>query len=264
MNKYVLFAPHVDDEMIGCWRLLEGKQISQVYYFYDVTEIREKEARLAGLTYCFEPVFDEFDFSKVPNDVTILAPNIRDSHPDHKMVNHLAKKLPNRKKYYSIDMNVRREVLISPTVKLATLLKTYPSQASLFKSNAKYHLFESLLSDDSSKMIWVTFQKEGIHNYPEAATDPKLLDVSFLAHPHRHIFKFKVSIEVFSNNRDIEFIQFKRWLESLYSSMEIHYKSCEMLSDELYLQIMKKYPNRSVKIEISEDGENGSSVEYML
>jgi hypothetical protein len=71
------------------------------------------------------------------------------------------------------------------------------------------------------KMIWVTFQKEGIHKYPAALTDPNLAtgdeyDVSFLGYPHRHIFHFKVAIEVFHDDRDIEFIQFKRWLENLY------------------------------------------------
>jgi hypothetical protein len=42
------------------------------------------------------------------------------------------------------------------------------------------------------KKIWVTFQKEGIHCYPAAATDDKLKEVSFLANPHRHMFHFKV------------------------------------------------------------------------
>ena len=45
----------------------------------------------------------------------------------------------------------------------------------------------------SKRMIWVTFQKEGIHKYPAALDDPKLAtggwdDVSFLGYPHRHIF----------------------------------------------------------------------------
>jgi len=59
------------------------------------------------------------------------------------------------------------------------------------------------------KQIWVTFKKEGIHKYPAALEDPKLEDVSFLGYPHRHIFHFKVWIEVFHDDRDIEFIQFK-------------------------------------------------------
>ena len=82
-------------------------------------------------------------------------------------------------------------------------------------------------------MIWVTFRKEGIHMYPAAATDPKLAtgdeyDVSFLGTPHRHIFHFKVYIQVFDDDRDIEFIQFKRWLEKCYSdgTLELNHKSC--------------------------------------
>ena len=121
------------------------------------------------------------------------------------------------------------------------------------------------------KMIWVTFQKEGIHCYPAAATDPNLAtgdqyDVSFLANPHRHIFHFRVWLSVTHNDRDVEFIQFKRWLEQLYSSaqgvLSLDHKSCEMMSDELYDMISNKYPDREVWIEVSEDGENGSFIKY--
>jgi len=114
-----------------------------------------------------------------------------------------------------------------------------------------------------TKYIWVTFQREGIHCYPAAATDPKLADVSFLASPHRHIFHFKVWIEVDHSDRAIEFIQFKRWLESLYTGLlELNYKSCEMIAEDLYEQINKKYPNREVWIEVSEDGENGAFLQF--
>lgn len=122
-----------------------------------------------------------------------------------------------------------------------------------------------------NKMIWVTFRKEGIHKYPAALTDPNLAtgdkyDVSFLGHPHRHIFHFRVWIGVTHNDRDIEFIQFKRWLEELYNGdqavLQLDYKSCEMMSDDLYDIISKKYPNREVWIEVSEDGENGSFIKY--
>ena len=90
--------------------------------------------------------------------------------------------------------------------------------------------------------IWVTFRKEGIHKYPAALDDPKLAtgdeyDVSFLGYPHRHIFHFKVGIEVFHDDRDIEFIH-------------------------LYAEINKKYPNRDIEIDVSEDGENGSHTVY--
>jgi len=120
-----------------------------------------------------------------------------------------------------------------------------------------------------AKFIFVTFQKEGIHCYPAAATDPNLAtgdeyDVSFLATPHRHIFHFRVWLSVTHNDRDVEFIQFKRWLENLYkdSILKLDYKSCEMMSDDLYDVISQKYPGREVWIEVSEDGENGSFIKY--
>lgn len=123
--------------------------------------------------------------------------------------------------------------------------------------------------ESASKMIWVTFRKEGIHKYPAALDDPNLAtgdeyDVSFLGYPHRHIFHFKVWIDVHHNDRDIEFIQFKRWLEKLYSekTLELDYKSCEMMSDDLFDKIQERYPERSVWIEVSEDGENGSFIKY--
>jgi len=122
---------------------------------------------------------------------------------------------------------------------------------------------------NSYKMIWVTFRKEGLHKYPAALDDPKLAtgkadDVSFLGYIHRHIFHFKVAIQVFHDDRDIEFIQFKRWCEGLYNDgvLELDFKSCEMISDDLYLRIATRYPGRNVRIEVSEDGENGCEISY--
>ena len=61
--------------------------------------------------------------------------------------------------------------------------------------------------------IWVTFKKEGISNIrwhwmiPKLATGDEY-DVSFLGYSQTYIH-FKVEIQVFSNDRDIEFIRSK-------------------------------------------------------
>ena len=120
--------------------------------------------------------------------------------------------------------------------------------------------------------IWVTFSQEGVHYYPGADTNPATAtgdwdDVSFLGYKHRHIFHFKVWIEVFHDDRDIEFIQFKRWLQRLYNQddvLELNNKSCEMIADELYKVINDKYPNRFVRISVAEDNENGCEMEYFV
>ena len=113
----------------------------------------------------------------------------------------------------------------------------------------------------ADKMIYVTFQKEGIHKYP-AAKD--LEGVEFLQYPHRHMFHFKVYLEVFHDDRDVEFILLKRELEALYEggALDLNFKSCEMMADDLYGYIKETYPDREVWIDVSEDGENGCLAKY--
>ena len=144
-----------------------------------------------------------------------------------------------------------------------------------------YNYMRRRLKEEETKMeintqersIWVTFRKEGIHLYPGADSDPKLAtgdwdDVSYLGFPHRHIFHFRVRIEVFHDDRDIEFIQFKRWMERLYSGaskdevLVLDHMSCDMIADELFEKVSTKYPGRFVEIEVSEDGENGCQIFY--
>lgn len=111
----------------------------------------------------------------------------------------------------------------------------------------------------TNRSIFVQFTKEGIHRYPDAPAG-----VEFLQHPHRHIFHFRVTVDVFHNDRDIEFILFKRELESLYSAqtLQVDFKSCEMLAEDLIDYISKKYPGRKISVEVSEDGENGATLSY--
>lgn len=122
---------------------------------------------------------------------------------------------------------------------------------------------------EKKSFIWVTFQKEGIHRYPEAGIDPALktgdwLDVSFLAEPHRHIFHFRVEMEVFHDNRDVEFIQLKRIIESWYRTnvLQLDFRSCEMIARDLHMQLIIQWPARDYVVEVSEDGENGCRIYF--
>lgn len=116
----------------------------------------------------------------------------------------------------------------------------------------------------AQRQIWVTFQHVGFHYYPTALTDPALSDVAYLGTKHRHLFKFRVAIDVYHNDRELEFHQFLNYVESLFDSrqIDINHKSVEMLADDLYLQIARKYPGRNVIIEVSEDGECGCTIYY--
>src|ERR1017187_9590129 len=96
------------------------------------------------------------------------------------------------------------------------------------------------------RFIRVTFQKEGIHNYPAALNDPALADVKFLGYDHRHVFQFKVIIEVNHNDRDLEFIQLKRYCTNLYDSgtLQLGRQSCEMMGESLLADLKKRHPGR--------------------
>lgn len=98
----------------------------------------------------------------------------------------------------------------------------------------------------------IRFQVEGIHYYEDASGAEE-----FLKYPHRHIFHIEIKIKQFHNNRDIEFIAFKRWICEDFNG-EFSYKSCEMIADDLYEKIVSKYSNREIEISVFEDGENGS------
>lgn len=106
-------------------------------------------------------------------------------------------------------------------------------------------------------MIWVTTQFEALHKYPNAPDD-----VAFLRNEHRHIIKAKVWIDVKHNDREIEFIMFKRFINSLINETNYNNKSLETISDDLHYNIINIYKDREVWIELSEDGENGSFKMY--
>lgn len=121
----------------------------------------------------------------------------------------------------------------------------------------------------SKCFVYTQFQKEGYHYFPEASSDPKYatgdyLDVSHLGTRHFHYFNFKVWVEVNHHNRDIEFIQLRRWIENKYSSgaLELNNASCEMLGQSLINILKAEYPNLEIRVDISEEGINGAYLEY--
>lgn len=108
-------------------------------------------------------------------------------------------------------------------------------------------------------MIFITTQKELIHKYPTAPNE-----VDYLKNRHRHIFYFRIWIEVFHDDRELEFIMFKHYVDSIIpkDGTDINSSSCEMLAEWLHNAIIKIYPKRKMRIEISEDNENGVEISF--
>ncbi len=110
-----------------------------------------------------------------------------------------------------------------------------------------------------SRFIFVTTKKEGFHKYPDAPEG-----VEFLKFRHRHLFGVKVQLEVFHNERELEFILVKRDLEKYLDKRlsEDENNSCESIAESVYNYMKTRYDNdkRLVEVTIDEDGENGGII----
>lgn len=112
-----------------------------------------------------------------------------------------------------------------------------------------------------SRFIKVSTQTEFIHQYLDAPED-----VSFLRYPHRHMLHITVTIEVFTDDRELEFIMVKRALDEILTDLRLTVcsnRSCEMIGGKILTNLeVLCGSNRDITIEVSEDGENGSIIKY--
>lgn len=109
------------------------------------------------------------------------------------------------------------------------------------------------------KSVYATCKVEGFHFWLEA---PDM--VKYLKNVHRHMFHIKLIIGVDGENREIEFILMKHWLENTVNHILIEpsNKSCEMIAQEIIGLAKGVYgEHRHYTCEVSEDGENGAIVE---
>lgn len=112
-----------------------------------------------------------------------------------------------------------------------------------------------------NKFIFVKNQFEGFHRYKDAPDE-----VSFLRNLHRHIFYVKVTIQVFHNERELEFFIIKRNIEKFIDENNFFDNaSCEYIAERIYNFIYDVYKNnRKICVEVSEDNENGAIVGDLL
>ena len=110
--------------------------------------------------------------------------------------------------------------------------------------------------------IIVKLQVEGTHNWPDA-TDGAGAEMHYLEYRHRHMFHIVAKKEVFHDDRDVEFIMFKRDVqdylyEKYYNKQDRCHRfgpmSCEMIARELLEYFGLEYCS------VFEDNENGAEV----
>lgn len=106
--------------------------------------------------------------------------------------------------------------------------------------------------------IKVRWEFQAIHHYPNAPDE-----VSFLRNHHRHIFKCSAKIEVFHDDRELEFFIVQKKLSDNINGINHSAMSCEQIAHSIicFLNSEVVYQRR-IEVEVSEDGENSAVVEY--
>lgn len=106
------------------------------------------------------------------------------------------------------------------------------------------------------KFIRVQWQFIGFHEYPKAPEE-----VAFLRATHRHVFKCSAKIEVYHDDRELEFFIVQHLLRETFGDGAMNHQSCEMIAEKIGLFLKSRFGGRDMEIEVSEDGENSAVVE---
>lgn len=114
--------------------------------------------------------------------------------------------------------------------------------------------------------VFITTEFIWFHRWPEA---PQVRpERSYLASLHRHKFMVRVDISVTGDNREIEFHDLKDNVEAFIGLEQAggnwpENLSCEMIAERILQWLVGSYPERDLySVEVSEDGENGSVLQW--
>lgn len=115
------------------------------------------------------------------------------------------------------------------------------------------------MNEKSSIVIKARF--DGMHCWENAFEE-----VGFLRQLHRHEFHVRIEMGVTNIDRELEFIKVKRDLqkELLCKMPRTPKDSCEKMAIDIANYLFNKYGERSLKVEVLEDGENGGIINYEL
>lgn len=95
-----------------------------------------------------------------------------------------------------------------------------------------------------------------VHCWPDAP-----LEVAFLRNPHRHMMHIYTEIDVYHNDRELEFLMVQNSIKSMLDHAEFLMSiSCEQIAECVIEHILNTYGDRSVSVRVMEDDENGATV----
>lgn len=145
----LIIAPHVDDELIGCYSVLTDQNRNRplvVGYGNLSNPGRRSEAAKAAETFGFT-FYQERELDSAPWS-RVYVPAITDHHIEHKDLNRKWRKVATH--FYSVT-NIDKGKPLSDNdaaMKKVLLDVTYPSQKELWHNDAKFYLFENIQESD--------------------------------------------------------------------------------------------------------------------
>lgn len=194
----VILAPHIDDEIIGCWSVM-NEPLLQVIYFYEVDATRRAEAENAGRALGFTPHFvlpPKIVNEMLDKATKVYVPSRWDHHEHHRQINQAYREKATH--FYSVDMvNARTLPQQEMKAKYSALSTYYRSQQSLWTYDAKYYLFESIHPYDYDVYRTLTFELLTVTVLEEFAGDVEnWVRFNFDKRDHHKAFNQILSIAV--------------------------------------------------------------------
>jgi len=114
------------------------------------------------------------------------------------------------------------------------------------------------MATDSKLMAVVRTRFQFMHNWPNAPAGKH----EHLRNRHRHEFHVELLVEQHHDDRDLEYLALKDALDEqlaqFVTSEFKEYFSCEMMAVEIARWMTVTYGERSMTVEVNEDGENGA------
>lgn len=148
--NHVIVAPHPDDEIIGCYEVLQREENIIIIYSPDVDMNRRKEAvtlkdRIEGIK--VQMFQNSIPMSMHNDKFRFYFPDpVYEIHPKHRQLGMSGEQYARMGLdviFYTTSMNAPYiHETVSPNMKEDLLNKVYPSQSDMWRFEKKYVLFE--------------------------------------------------------------------------------------------------------------------------
>lgn len=267
-RNVVILAPHVGDEIIGCYSIIEAEQVKEVVYFFDLTEDAMDRARRFAGDNGHACIFLEDDNKayEPSMDALVLIPSSMEVDADALYVNAWAKQLKNKELYYSISMNQRPLSKLNATTQLQKEMCYEEYNHKQWRSHEQF-VCEYISEVDGEMWGEMTARFVARHKHPGAVIEGNATQ-GVTANTHRHEFHVRLRVQQYTIV-DVDMLTLKDMFTDKVLAQWAHEDIGELTSAGMAVAIRNWAQGlffksetgtmlRAVEVNVSEDGENGT------